>query len=274
VIGIGNIIFRTIAEHIPGLQMKLSQAGMFEKPEEFVKKTFLSTFYMTTGIALFMAAVLAKLHVLMTILYVAIPILFIVLFFYFLKLPDIKISRREREIAREILFVTRHLIIELESGVTLYDAMVNISKDYPNIGKYFKEITNKVDMGTPLEDAINESIENTPSANFRKILWQIINSLKTGADVNRSLSGVVDQIAREQIIEVETYAKKLNPLAMFYMILAVIVPTLGTTMLIVFASFLSIEISFTILIIIVCFLAFFQFIFWGIVRASRPAVEL
>jgi flagellar protein FlaJ len=247
---------------------------MFQKPEDFVKKTFISSFYMTTGIVIIAGAVLAKLKVVLGVLYIVFPILFFGMFFYFLKLPDVKIGRREREIARELLFVTRHLIIELESGVPLYNAMVNIAKNYPTMGKYFKEITNKVDMGTPLEDAINESIELTPSANFRKILWQIINSLKTGAEVTASLGAVIDQIAKEQLIEVQGYGKKLNPLAMFYMILAVIVPTLGTTMLIVFASFLSIELSLSVLMIIVCLLGFFQFIFWAVVRSSRPAMEL
>ncbi|MFH0978938.1 MAG: type II secretion system F family protein [Candidatus Woesearchaeota archaeon] len=271
---IGNIIFRKIANSLPGLESKLRQAGMQDKPEEFVKRTFISAFYMTTGLIFFLGAILAKLKVMFGVVYFIFPVLFIILFFYFLKLPDVKIGRKEKEISREILFVTRHLIIELESGVTLYDAMVNINKNYPTIGKYFREITNKVDMGTPLEDAINEAIELTPSANFRKILWQIINSLTTGADVNKSLGAVVDQIAREQIIEMQTYAKKLNPLAMFYMILAVIVPTLGTTMLIVFASFLSIELNLTTLIIGAILLGFFQLIFLGFVRGSRPAVEL
>jgi flagellar protein FlaJ len=274
VVGIGNVFFRNMAEKIPGLETKLKQAGMFQKPEEFVKKTFMSAFYMTTGIVFFIGTILAKLHVLLGILYFVFPLLFVAMFFYFLKLPDVKIGRREREIARELLFVTRHLIIELESGVALYDAMVNITKNYPTVGKYFKEITNKVDMGTPIEEAINDSIELTPSPNFRKVLWQLINSLKTGSDITRSLGAVVDQIAREQIIEVQNYSKKLNPLAMFYMILAVIVPTLGTTMLIVFASFLSIELSLAILLLIVGVLAFFQFIFLGIIRASRPAVDI
>jgi pilus assembly protein TadC len=267
-------IFRHIAERIPGLETKLRQAGMPDKPEAFIKKTFVSSFYMTTGIVFFIASILAKLHVVMGFLYFVFPILFAILFFYFLKLPDVKIGRREREIARELLFVTRHLIIELESGVALYDAMVSVTNNYPTMGKYFKEIVNKIDMGTPVEEAINEAIEITPSANFRKILWQIINALKTGSDITQSLSGVVDQIAREQVIEVQTYAKKLNPLAMFYMILAVILPTLGTTMLIVFASFLNIELTLAMLMLLVFFLAFFQFLFIGIIRAARPAVEL
>jgi flagellar protein FlaJ len=274
VIPLANPFFRKISDSIPGLGIKLKMAGMNQKPEDFIKKTFISAFYMTTGFLFFVGTILAKLNVMFGVLYFIFPILFVIMFFYFLKLPDVRIGKKEREIAREILFVTRHLIVELESGVTLYAAMVNITNNYPILGRYFKEITNKVDMGTPLEDALNEAIEMTPSANFRKILWQVINSMKTGADVTKSMNAVVDQIAREQIIEVENYAKKLNPLAMFYMILAVIVPTLGTTMLIVFASFLSIELNLTILMIMAAFLAVFQLVFLVMVKSSRPAMEL
>ena len=59
---------------------------------------------------------------------------------------------------------------------------------------------------------------------------------KTGADVSTSLNSVVEQITHEQMIEVKEYGRKLNPLAMFYMMMAVIIPTLGVTLLIVIST--------------------------------------
>jgi len=267
------VYFQIIARHMPNLKHSLKKAGMNYKPEDFIKNTFLSAFYMTTGLAIFFTLVLASLDVLRGVMIIFVPIIFFLLFTYLLKLPDVKISKKEKGISKEIVFAGRHLIIELESGVPLYNAMANISKNYEVIGKYFKDIINKVNLGTSMEDALTEAVEFIPSDNFRRLLWQILNSIRTGSDIAKSLSSVLEQIAREQTIEVNTYSKKLNPFAMFYMIIAVIIPTLGMTMLVVLSSFIELEVNLTTLMIIAFFLAFIQFMFLSIIKFSRPAIE-
>lgn len=268
-----NTLLQRTSKLFPSLKVKLKQAGMEDKPEDFIKKTFLSAFYMTTGLAVLLFLVLAKLDLFKGAVLLLIPILFVMMFFYMIKLPDLKISKKEKEISKEIVFAGRFLIIELESGVPLYNAMLNISKNYPIIGRYFKEITDKIDFGTSMEDALNEAAEFIPSNDFRKILWQIINSIRTGSNVAKSLYSVVEQITKDQITEVNKYGKKLNPLAMFYMIIAVILPSLGMTMLIILSSFVHFQLSLTILLSLAFFLGFVQFMFISIVKFSRPAIE-
>ena len=157
--------------------------------------------------------------------------------------------------------------------MSLYNALANVAKNYKVIGGYFKEIINKVDLGTSMEDALTEAVEYIPSDDFRRLLWQILNSIRTGADISSSLSSVLEQIAREQTIEVNKYSKKLNPFAMFYMIIAVILPSLGITMLVVLSSFIEFEISLTIFMIIAGLLGFIQFMFLSMIKFSRPAIE-
>ena len=265
--------FQIIARNLPNLKHNLKKAGMTYRPEEFTKRTFLTAFYMTTGIVVSSALLLAKFDVLKGIMVVFIPIIFVLLFFYLLKLPDVKISRKEKGITKEIIFAGRHLIIELESGVPLYNAFINISKNYEVIGSYFKEIVNKVDLGTSMEDALTEAIEYIPSDDFRRLLWQILNSIRTGSNISQSLTSVLEQIAREQKIEVNKYSKKLNPYAMFYMIIAVILPSLGITILVVLSSFADFELSLTIFMVIAFLLAFVQFMFLSMIKFSRPAVD-
>ena len=266
-------IFQIIARNLPNIKHSLKKAGMNYKPEDFIKRTFLSAFYMTTGIAVAFTLILAKFNVLKGIMAIFIPIIFFIFFSYLLKLPDVRISKKEKGISREIVFAGRHLIIELESGVSLYNALANVAKNYEVIGGYFKEIINKVDLGTSMEDALTEAVEYIPSDDFRRLLWQILNSIRTGADISSSLSSVLEQIAREQTIEVNKYSKKLNPFAMFYMIIAVILPSLGITMLVVLSSFIEFEISLTIFMIIAGLLGFIQFMFLSMIKFSRPAIE-
>ncbi len=268
-----HTLLQRLSKNFPMLKMKLKQAGMDEKPEEFIKKTIISAFYMTTGLVVVIFLLLAKFEILKGISTLIIPIIFIVMFFYMVKLPDLKITRKEKEISKEIVFAGRFIIIELESGVPLYNAMINVSRNFKIVGKYFKEITDKVDLGTSMEDALNEAAELIPSNDLRKILWQIINSIRTGSNIAKSLHSVMEQITKDQLNEVNKYGKKLNPLAMFYMIIAVILPSLGVTMLIILSSFIKFQLSLTILIALAGFLGFVQLMFIGMVKLARPAIE-
>ncbi|MEM3690305.1 MAG: type II secretion system F family protein, partial [Candidatus Micrarchaeia archaeon] len=138
-----------------------------------------------------------------------------------------------------------------ESGISIYDAIRGASGNYPAVGKYLKEIIKQVDLGTSMEDAINQAVEKTPSEDLRKILWQLLNSLKTGADSAKSLRTVIEQIVKEQQIAIVEYGRKLNPMAMFYMMIAIIIPTLGVTMLIILSMIMGLPIDFKILLVIV-----------------------
>ena len=269
-----NPLFQRISKSFPALKIKLRQARMAEKPDEFIKKSVISGFYMSFGIIFALFLIVSRIEFPKIFVIALFPFVFVVMSLYLLRLPDFRISKQEKEISKEIVFAGRFIIIELESGVPLYNTMINISKNFEQIGKYFKEIIDKINLGTSMEDALNEASEIVPSNDLRKILWQIINSMRTGSNISKSLYSVVDQITRDQMTEVNKYGKKLNPLAMFYMIIAVILPSLGMTMLIILASFIEFELSLTILISIAFFMGFIQFMFISMVKFSRPAIEL
>ena len=270
----GLPLFKILTRFTPGLSGRLVQAGVLEKPEFFVKKSLFVSFYITTFVLFGMAIIFIKFQIVLWLLIVLFPFLFLLLFLNFVKRPDFSVRKKMREFDSEIVFAGKFLIIELHSGVPVYNAMISVSKSYPVIGKYFREIINRVNVGTPIEDAINESIELTPSQNFRKLLWQMYNSLKTGADLAPALQLTVEQIAAEQMIQVKEYGRKLNPLVMFYMVVAVIFPSIGIIMLIVFSSFFSLSLNLTILMIVAAFVAFMQLIFLNLMRSQRPAVGI
>jgi len=273
---IKNII-KNIAKRKPELKVKLNEAEIIYTAEEFIQQTRLSAFYMALGISVFIITMLSKFELVSIPIYM-ICILFLLIYFiifsYLMKVPDVKIARKGKEVNKEIIFAGRFLIIELESGISLYSTMINVSNNYEVVGKYFREIIDKVSLGTRMEDAINETIEKNPSSSLNKVLWQILNSLKTGADISQSLSSILSQISREQLIEVKEYGRKLNPLAMFFMVIAIIMPSLGITMLIIFTTFISLTIDLTALMAIALFIGFVQYMFFSMIRASRPAVEI
>ncbi|HSU72263.1 MAG TPA: type II secretion system F family protein [Candidatus Binatia bacterium] len=269
----GQFLYR-LSRQFPHLGAKLRQAGIGYSSEQFLRRTLLLTFYLWFGLMLLLGVIAIKLPAFRPILYVVAPVLLVVLFFYLLKAPEVYVARQRREINQELIYAGRFLIVELKSGVLLYDALKTVAKSYKNIGKAFRTIINNVDLGTTLEDALVQAIDFTPSEDLRRVLWQMLNAINTGADVADSLTSVVEQITRQQLIEVNQYARKLNPLAMFYMMIAVIMPSLGVTLIVVLSSFFPISLDKVVLITIAFGLGFLQLIFVAIIKSSRPAVGI
>jgi len=250
---------------------------MPDEPNLFVKKTLLSAVYMSFGL-MFIGFLFAFRRVpvlkLFLLLLAAYPFMVIIAFAYFFRFPDIRISKLDREVNKEIIYAGRFLILELESGVAIYDAMNNISKSYPVVGAYFKEIVERINLGTAMQDALSEAIETCPSQNLTKIFWQVSNALRTGSDVAQPLKDVVENLVKEQQILVTEYGRKLNPLAMFYMMIAIIVPSLGVTLLTIISIFMGIALDKVILLAIAGFIGFIQFMFVAMINSIRPPVEL
>ncbi len=267
-------LFRILKRYFPGVKIKLRKAGLPDDDEAFLKKTAMSSLYTSFAIVFILFLFMAKMKINLWLLLVLVPFLFAALFSYFLHYPDMLIIKQNKEISREIVYAGRFLVIELESGVSLYNAMVNLTKNYKALGRYFREIVHRIDLGTSMEESLIIAVETSPSPSLNKIYWQLLNSMKTGSDVTNALKSVMDQIVKEQIIMVREYGRKLNPLAMFYMMMAVILPSIGMTMVIVISTFVNIEISLTSLFVIVFFLGFMQFMFFNMIRTQRPAVGL
>lgn len=266
-------MFQYIAHKFPRLKLYLEQAQIKKKPEDYIKNTIILSFIFTLAIAVSLTLFLLKSEKSLLLLFLLLPIP-IILFFFFINSPKVKAKKKVNDIDSEVVYAGRYLLVEMSAGIPLFDALVNVSQVYPKIGSHIQDIIKRVEVGKPLDTAIDEVIEITPSANFRKLMWQIMNSLRTGADVSQALESITEQISKEQLIEFKTYERKLNPLVMFYLMIAVILPSLGITMLSLLSTFLGIQLSFGALIGIAIFLAFIQFMFFNMIRNSRPGFAL
>jgi flagellar protein FlaJ len=262
-------LYKIIARWVPGLKLRLLQARMADSPEFYVRKIFFSSIFLGLGVCFVVFTFISQ-----WIVFLFSPLFMALAFVYFIGFVDLKIEKVKKEINREIVYAGRFLIIEVESGVPIYQAFRNVAKNYEAIGVYFHELVERVDLGTPMEDALNEMITLTPSPELRKVLWQVLNSMKTGSEVAHALGSVVDQVVREQEIAVKEYGRKLNPLAMFYMMIAIIVPSLGTIMLIILTSFLGFNLSLLAYIIIALLIGFIQYMFLAVIRSNRPAMDM
>jgi pilus assembly protein TadC len=262
-------LYKLLARQLPDLPFQLRQARIDEAPEAYLKRAVMMGLFLAGALTIIAFAFTKNPKTLLLF-----PLVWAAGFFYFRNYAVAILARIRKEVSKEIVFAGRFLIVELESGVPVYDAFSNISKQYPTIGKYFSEILRRVDLGTPMEEALNEAVQLAPSNDLRRIFWQVLNSLKTGSQIASALSSVFDQIVREQQIAVKEYGRKLNPMAMFYMMIAVIVPSLGTIMLIVLSTFLGLDLNLLFFSVIIGVNVIVQVMFLAVIKAQRPPVDL
>ncbi|MDP3764887.1 MAG: type II secretion system F family protein [Nanoarchaeota archaeon] len=201
-------------------------------------------------------------------------ILSILFFEYSLLRVKAKIRQREREINKEVIFVGRYLLVKLYSGRPLLNALIETAGSRGIAPKYIKEIVDDIDTGSTIEEALNNAMIFSPSDKLRRILFHVNNALQLGINVTKPLESVIEELTREEELEIKKYGKKLNTLVIFYMLTAVILPSLGVAMFIVLASFINIPLSPGDLFIFIFFIVILEFIFMTFFKSIRPMVNL
>jgi len=199
---------------------------------------------------------------------------FFVLFYIFMGRADIRIRKMAMEIDRDVLFAGRFLLIKLNSGQPLMNAIVDASNSYGASNRYLKEIVRDIELGTPLEVALEKASRYSPSEKLRRILFQISNALKIGIDVTNFLEANLDEIAERQLLEIKNYGHKLSGLTLFYMLFAIVIPSLGITMFITVVSLINIPVGFEVFVVILFALVIIEFVFLSIFKSIRPNVDI
>jgi len=268
------MIFRVISSKIPQLKEKIRSAGLMQKPEDYVKESLVNSFFMSLMICVLLLFMILKAGKSPIILLFIFVIIFFSLSAIFLKRIDVIMVARAREIDKDVLFAGRFLLVKLNSGKPLINSIIDASNSYGVASKYFKEIVRDIELGTPLEIALENAYRSTPSKKFKKILFQINNALKIGVDVSIPLESTLEEISHEQLLEIQRYGKKLNFLTMFYMLVAIVIPSLGITLFSVIASMVSIHINLQLFLVALFFLIILQLMFLTLFRSIRPNLNI
>jgi pilus assembly protein TadC len=151
--------------------------------------------------------------------------------------------------------------------------MVSVSTDYGEASNEFDRIVRDINGGKPQVKALEDSIVRNPSNQYRRAMWQMINALKSGTDISSTLETLVDSMVKQQKLEVKRYGKELNPYVLVYLMIAVIVPSLGVTFMIVLSTFTGVGLDQFAFFQILGGLILFQIFFLNFVKSKRPEVK-
>ena len=268
------------ADSIPkfssSLKLNLEQAGIPLTPKEYISiSIFSSLFLFVVSTLVLILITINRLAIGQSIgLSIIIGLIFFVASFFYLKTyPKLLVKKKVKNIEKNLLYTLKHLLIQIKSGIPLYDCFVSITKgNYGVISSEFEKLVKDVDTGKPIESALEEISVKNPSLNFRRSIWQISNGMKAGSDIGNLLREIINTLSQQQIVAIRRYGSQLNPLTLVYMMIAVILPSLGITFLFIFSSFSPIAVTEMTFWIILVALAILQFMYIGIIKSRRPYV--
>ena len=259
----------------PHIEIDLRESKSDKNPKEFIGSLLsnsIAFFLFGSFFSFFIAYYLEQLEKLPIII---IAIFFVVSFFSVQKLmyPKFLASKRVKKVEVNLVAALRNIEIQIDSGLSLYQAIVHVSKGgYGEISNIFSDAVKKMETGVPQADALRQMVVDNPSFYFRRAIWHISTALTAGGDISQVLKDIIHNLVDEQSNQIRLYGSKLRPLSMSYMLVVLIVPSLGITFLIALLSFVSTSDAINYLIFGATEVAvlFFQIMFLGMIKVRRP----
>jgi flagellar protein FlaJ len=266
-----------ISKIFPSLGLELGQVGFNFEARQWISMALFSflNYFSIIFSAIFIIAIIAKvvLHTALMISLLSGFVVALATFSYTVFYPKMLITRSKRDVEKNLPHALHHLLIEVRSGMPLSNSFMSLARgNYGVLSKEFQNAVNEINTGKSEIETMEIMARENKSLFFRRILWQIVNSMKSGADVGSTLKEIVDQTTAEQKAEIKKYGTQLNSLALFYMMFVVIFPTLGIVFLLILTSFVGTVFNVQIIMMgVLAFLVLIQFIFIGLIKGKRPA---
>src|SRR5262249_32861455 len=141
---------KAVASKLPELRGTLRLARIPDTPERYLKKILNVAAVLGFAITLVVFGFTKSPKAL-----IAFPIVAVFAGLYAYRYADYQVKKQASLINQELVYATRYMIIQLESGIPLYATFENLARSYEHVGKYFAEINEKMNLGTPLTDALN-----------------------------------------------------------------------------------------------------------------------
>lgn len=266
-------MIRKIVANNPSLSTKIKMAGIKQSPFQYVYQTLYLTGLITIGVLIFFIILFTG----EPIMYFAIggsfflaPLIYSFLF----QLVDVKARQLGRELDEDLLFISEYLLVVLESGSPLPNALEQLSENKRPGGVFFERVLREFKMGKDLEQTLDKSIDYCPSEGLKTLIKRLKDSLSIGVDLENVLVNFVEESSEKKLISIKGYAKKLNPLVMMYMVFGIVIPSLGVTFLILFAAIsgMSSGILAVVLSFIFLFMLMFQYFSYATLRFSKSTI--
>jgi len=189
--------------------------------------------------------------------------------------PKMFSFKKSVDIERNLIPALADMLVQLNSGIPLYNILINISaSDYGSLSEEFRKAVRKINSGSPEVEVLEELGERNSSLYFKRTLWQLSNGMRAGSDTSIVIEESLKTLNEEQLLQIQNYGNKLNPMIMFYMVISVILPALSVAFLTIISSMINLPQNTTMLLFVGLFFfaILLQIMFLGVIRSIRPSL--
>ncbi len=266
---------KAILPMFPFLGMDLRRLNLRERTEQYVAMCIAATILFFLFLSAVLGMMFAGFKVENPVL-VAMLISFVFSLFVFMQqimFPKMLLRKRIRNIEQNLMPALQNMLVQLNSGVPMFNILTNIATgDYGDLSREFDKAVREINAGKSQIDVLEEMASNNPSTLFRRAVWQIVSGIKSGANLGLVMADITGALNEQQMIQIQNYGSQLSPLAMFYMLAAVIVPSLSVTFIIILSSFISLSEGMVKMVFwgLLVFVIFIQIMFLGVIKSRRP----
>lgn len=151
--------------------------------------------------------------------------------------PRILAQQNATGIDQGLMFALRSMQVQVNSGVSLFDAMSNIAQsNYGVISEEFEKVIQEINAGVNEGAALERLALRTQSEFLRKTIWQLVTTIRTGSPISVALTAIMETLTEFQSRAIKNYAAELNMWILMYLLMAAALPTIGITFMIILSS--------------------------------------
>jgi len=251
-----------IISFYPNVRYDLRNLGIDFPAEQYCAAAFISGFIWAAILAAFLGIFLTAVQSIPLPVKLVLPVMagFLSLLaatIFFLMYPRMMGKSIGSTIDKELIFAMRDMLIQISSGIPLFTVIENIgNSNYGYVSMEFKRVATNVKGGNSLLSEIELMAIRTQSEYLKKISWQLVTAIRSGANLTNTLKSVVKILVDYQFALSKSFNAELNFIILIFMLVSAVLPTIGTTVLVIFSVFGMFGVSSEVLlgVVIVSFL--------------------
>ena len=265
-----------IISFYPNVRYDLKNIGVDFPAEHYCSSAVLSALIWALLASVFLGVFLSVIPTIPMPLKIALPLLvgflaFLISTIFYLFYPKMMGKSIGTTIDRELIFAMRDMLIQISSGIPLFTVIENIgSSNYGFVSMEFKRVATNVKGGNPLLHELELMAIRTQSEYLKKISWQLVTAIRSGANLTSTLKSVVKVLVDYQFSISKSFNAELNFIILIFMLLSAVLPTIGTTVLVIFSVFGMFGINSEVLAAVVVISFFAQAGIVAYVYTKRP----
>ncbi len=188
--------------------------------------------------------------------------------------PRAKRIDMTKRMDRDLSFVLKDIIIQLRSGVTLYDAFVTATEgsSYGVASRKLREVVSKISQGYTYKEALQELAASIKSDFMKNVLWQLANTFHVGGNVEPVFKSMEQTLKEYHEMSIHSYLESANIMLFGYLLFGAVLPAIFLITGVVIGMVMGINISDAFVVGTLGLSLLVEAFLVGHLRASKPAV--